>query len=281
MSGMDTTQRFLRPIDLDRTRRNHRRVQGQKAAVMAANCLLVALLLGGIGWVFRRTQQDARFAVKQVRILGATHTSPTALQTIADAYVGQNLFKIDLERLRKEMKTLPWVERVEIEKRLPDGLAVQVTERVPVALATSKGLLHYVDKHGLVFAELSPAVGNPELPLVSGGSPDEIRRCVELLTELQSSDPALYAGISELRSVPPNQFAIFDRRLGTVVYAERSGLASRWLALYQIVSSEHLGDSALEYADLRFNDRIVVKPRRPMAAGASHSSSSLPNAITN
>ncbi|HXI13186.1 MAG TPA: FtsQ-type POTRA domain-containing protein [Thermoanaerobaculia bacterium] len=278
---MDTTQRFLRPIDLDRTRRNHRRVQGQKAALIAANCLLVALLIGGIAWVFRRTQQDARFAVKQVRILGASHTSPSALRAIGDAYVGQNLFRIDLEHLRNQIRSLPWIEKVEIEKRLPDGLVVQVVERVPVALAESKGSLHYVDRTGRIFSELSPAVGNPELPLITGSSPEDVRNCVALLMELRSSNQELYASISELRAVPPNHFAIFDRRLGTVVYAERASLERRWMALYQIVSSEHLGDSALEYADLRFNDRIVVKPRRPKAFEAIHNSSSLPNAITN
>ena len=91
-------------------------------------------------------------------------------------------------------------------------------------------------------------------------------RCVALLRELRAKDPLLYARVSEVRPVAPRGFAIFDRELGAFVYADAGGLSAKWRDLYAIVANEKLARGAIEYADLRFQNRIVVKPWRAAAA---------------
>ena len=83
MKSLDTTQRFLRPEGVDRTRRNHRQIRTQKALVAAANLVLLTLLVGGGVWLYHRTQQDIRFAVKQVQMLGAKQTPGATLEGIS------------------------------------------------------------------------------------------------------------------------------------------------------------------------------------------------------
>ena len=41
--------------------------------------------------------------------------------------------------------------------------------------------IRYVDEKGVAFAALSPAVGNPDLPLVTGAKGGELQRCEDLL----------------------------------------------------------------------------------------------------
>ena len=86
-----------------------------------------------------------------------------------------------------------------------------------------------------------------------------------LVRNLRLHDPDLYARISEIRPVAPDAFAIFDRQLGTVVYDRAADLSSKWRELYAIAQSEKLDRGSVLYADLRFSDRIVLKPLKATA----------------
>ena len=44
------------------------------------------------------------------------------------------------------------------------------------------------------------------------------------------------------------------------MYADEGDLSAKWRDLYAVARAEHLGMHDIEYADLRFSGRIVVKP---------------------
>ena len=69
--------------------------------------------------------------------------------------------------------------------------------------------------------------------------------------------------------MPPRAFAVFDRDLGTVVYGDASDLSEKWRTLYSIATAENFGKGEIQYADLRFADRIVLKPVHPIPSGAA------------
>src|SRR5205814_1137938 len=87
-------------------------------------------------------------------IVGTQHTTRAELDRVSRQYVGTNLFHLDISRLRHDLASLAWVSRVEIEKKLPDTLRVQVVERTPVALAQDRDRIAYVDDRGAAYAEL-------------------------------------------------------------------------------------------------------------------------------
>jgi len=117
-------------------------------------------------WLYLRAQSDVRFALKSIDVAGAVHTPRAAIDQITKEYSGTNLFRLDISRLQRGLAKLPWVSRVEIEKKLPDTLRIRVVERLPIALVRSGERLQYVDEHGVAFAALSPSVGDPELPII-------------------------------------------------------------------------------------------------------------------
>ena len=259
-SSVESTQRFFRPPDAGRVRRNYRRVQVQRLFAVVRNILIVAGIVLGALLAYRHTQSGAQFAVKTIEIAGARHTPRAALEAITRQYVGMNLFKIDIGRVRRDLGALAWVRHVDIEEKVPDTLRIRIVERTPVALVLSDGPVHYVDDDGVTFAELSTAVGDSDLPVISGARGAELAHCVALLRDLRARDAQLYARVSEVRPVAPRGFAIFDRELGAFVYADPGDLSAKWRDLYAIVANEKLARGAIEYADLRFQNRIVVKP---------------------
>lgn len=253
-----TASRFLRPTDVARLRRNQRRIQAQRLLVIARNTALAgAVLFGGI-WAYRHTQSNKRFAVRTIEIDGAVHTPRAALDLATKPYVGLNLFQIDIDRVQQDFRGLGWVRRIDIEKKLPDTLRINITERVPVAIARAGERLLYVDEEGNGFADLTPRVGDDELPVITDAHGPELARTVAMLRQLQTSDRELYSRVSEVWPIPPRGFALFDRELNAVVYANGDDVVEKWRGLYAVLQAEN--NPKIEYADLRFADRVIVKP---------------------
>ena len=271
MSFDTTASRFLRPADVARLRRNQRRIHAQRLLVILRNMALGASVLAGGLWAYRHTQSDERFAVRAVEVEGAVHTPRAALDAMTRRYVGLNLFQLDIASVQRDLGDVSWVRRVDVEKKLPDTLRIKITERVPVALVRNGEVLSYVDEEGAAFAELSPAVGNDELPVIADAEGAELKRTVALLRELRVKDRELYSRVSEVWPIPPRGFALYDRQIGAVVYANAEDIAAKWRNLYGVLAAEN--NPKIEYADLRFADRVIVKvtdgiPAQATPAGA-------------
>lgn len=258
MSFDTTASRFLRPADVARLRRNQRRIHAQRLLLILRNAGLAATLVAGGVWAWRHTQSDERFAVRTIEIDGAVHTPRAALDVVTQRYVGLNLFQIDIARVQHDLRGLGWVRRIDIEKKLPDTLRIKITERAPVALVRTGETLRYVDDEGFDFAELSPAVGDDDLPVISDAHDAELARTVAMLRDLRARDRELYSRVSEVWPIAPRGFALYDRHIGAVVYANAEDLAGKWRNLYAVLAAEN--HPKIEYADLRFADRVIVKP---------------------
>lgn len=269
MSGLldSTAPRFLRPSDVGRLQRNQRRINAQRAMQIGRNAMLAVIVVAISVWCWHRAQSDPRFAVRRIEVTGIVHAPQSAVGAITSAYTGVNLFKIDIARVQEGFRAIPWIVRVDVEKKLPDTLRIRVVERTPAALVRVGRTLRYADESGVPFADLTPVVGDPDLPLIVASDPEGLRRCAQLVRDLRRRDPLLYSRISEIRPLTPAGFAIFDRDLGTLVYAGASDLSRKWRTLYSIASAERFGRGDIDYADLRFADRIVLKPVHPIATG--------------
>jgi cell division protein FtsQ len=257
MSFDTTASRFLRPADVARLRRNQRRIQVQRLLVILRTAGVAVLLVTGAVWAWRLTQSNERFAVRKIEVDGAKHTPRTTLDDVTRQYVGLNLFQIDIARVQKDLGNVGWVRRIDIEKKLPDTLRIKITERTPVALVRKGEALSYVDEDGAAFAELSPSVGDDDLPVITDAQGAELARTVALLRELRAKDRELYTRVSEVWPIPPRGFALYDRGLGAIVYANADDLARKWRNLYGVLAAEN--NPKIEYADLRFADRVIVK----------------------
>jgi cell division septal protein FtsQ len=273
--------RFFRPADVGRIRRNQRRIQVQRLFAVALNALIVAgVALAGLA-LYRHTQSDARFAVKTIEVAGARYSPRAAVDAVTRRYVGLNLFRIDIARVQRDLGGVGWIRRIEIEKKLPDTLRIRVVERVPAAIALTAQGLQYADDDGVVFAEVSPGAGDSDLPLIAAGGGADLKRCLDLLRDLRVRDPQLFSRVSEVRPLPPDGFAIFDRELGAFVYANATDLTAKWRDLYAVTRAESFGRGDIEYADLRFSDRLIVRPVHPRAVAGAAAPPVVTSEITN
>jgi hypothetical protein len=293
MSSMfDSTDRFLRPADIARLRRNQRQIQMQRALVWAGNLVVAAGTIAAVLWLVRIVESSSRFAIRRVELVGVVHAPRPQLEVLTGAYVGSNLFRMDIGQVRRDLASIPWISSASIEKSIPDLLRIRVTERVPLAIAADgpcvAGIagprapcaLRYVDASGLAFAELSPAVGDDDLPLIQAASPNDLARCVALLTSLKRERPDIFRRVSELRPLGQGAFAVFDQSLACEVYVDSEHVAERWTTFDGIVAAEGFRRGSIAYADLRFDGRVIIRPTHPTSLAVAHKGVE-PAAITN
>jgi len=142
------------------------------AALAVIGALLVIfqvprLALEGLG----RLTASAGLEVHHVETTGFRQMDPRPVTDIALAHQANRtpMLLVDLEDIRARLLQIGWVEDAQVSRRLPDTLAIRITERVPVAIWQHRGKLSLIDPDGIV---LSPVRldAMPDLPLVIGPS---------------------------------------------------------------------------------------------------------------
>ena len=86
------------------------------------------------------------FALDRFQVSGNERARTADILAALGALAGRNLVTLGLLRIADRLAENPWVDRVTLAKRFPDGLAVQVVERRPVALVSEEGRLFWVGR---------------------------------------------------------------------------------------------------------------------------------------
>jgi cell division protein FtsQ len=178
---------------------------------MVRTGLGIALVIGaslGAAWLaHRHVTTSPRFAVSSVQVIGNERRASDAIRAESGLTLGVNVFTVDLDSARARILADPWMADAALARRLPGTVVIQVTERVPAALAAI-GDLFLVDAEGAPFKRLEP--GDPvELPLVSGLTEDgvnddrpgalrTIRRGIDVAAEYARSGLAKRAPLQEV-----------------------------------------------------------------------------------
>jgi len=144
------------------------------SAIFLGGVVLLAayLILSYAGSLF--FSRNPHFELKNIEIHSDGRLPPSELAEYANLKTGINLFDIDFEALRTNLESIPSVESVRIQRKLPDTLVVDVVERVPVAQVDWKwrAAPFLVDRNGVV---LLATPSGKALPLITGGRFDQLR----------------------------------------------------------------------------------------------------------
>jgi cell division septal protein FtsQ len=223
--------------------------------------------------VFATTAPALR--VQNLSVDGNRRLSAGEVSALLDGLKGENLLTADLERWRERLLASSWVADAELRRRLPGTVDVVVTEREPIGIARWRDDLYLVDAAGGVIDEFGPRYADCDLPLIDGllvpGAAGSLvdqtrgRLVAELMTDIRRR-PDVARRVSQIDVTNPyDVHVILDGdpaviRLGTTRFLERIWeYVELQAALRQRVP-------AIDYVDLRFDDRIYVGPSAQPAA---------------
>jgi cell division protein FtsQ len=216
---------------------------------------LVAVLAALLG--LARLASGPLFSLSRVEVSGNVRTRTQDVLDAVEPWRGKNVIALDLAQIAKRITRLPWVERVTISKRFPDGLAVTIGERTPVALWRTEGELWWVDGSGRVVAPFEVRRERDAQVLLSGPRAS-LPAAVALLEVLRGEAPEYAAALSEITMLPDGGFGMMDsifRRPVRVLSQDAAGKIRALLAARGLLERRGWEARAI---DLRFADRIVL-----------------------
>ncbi|MDR3270658.1 MAG: FtsQ-type POTRA domain-containing protein [Peptococcaceae bacterium] len=175
--------------------------------------LLILMVLGTSVFISR----SGIFAVQNIIVQGNRQVSENEILRLAEYFKGKNLILADQEELRRKVMLQPLLSQVDLQKRLPDTLVIQVTERAAIALVLApKGVIE-VDKQG-VFLRRLEGWPKTDFPVINGISvadtagPGQIMddQGLQLALRVLSEGPSdLTPLLAELYVDPVQQLRVF------------------------------------------------------------------------
>jgi len=138
------------------------------------------------------------FSLQDIRFEGCKNVTPQELMSLANVRQGYNILALNLQEISQKIIANPWVKDVRIERNFPHQLIIEITERVPVALASQEGLF-LVDREGDLFKKVERQ-DNIDMPVITGLSLSEpnTQRVKEILDFLETAE---HMGVFPVRTV--------------------------------------------------------------------------------
>lgn len=208
--------------------------------------------------------------ISTIRVRGNQHLAQGEVLALLEGLEGQHILSTDLEVWRQKLLVSPWIEQAAMRRVLPSTIEVAIRERTPMALARLGGTLYLVDEDGLVIDEYGPNYAQLDLPIVDGlgthaptgdASVDPARAALagRVISSL-GTRPALLQSVSQIDVTNPNDAVLTLDQDTAQVHVGSEQFLERLQAYLGLASALHARVPDIEYVDLRFADRVYVRP---------------------
>ena len=140
-NGRRRRQQHLLDVKVRSRRATQHRIR--KALAVAARVISVAVLCGAVYLGARQAARRLFFENRDYQLKTIELQTDGTLQReqvlkTADLREGENIFSLNLARVRDRIRDLPQVDDVEVVRKLPGEIDIRVVERKPVAWITSE-----------------------------------------------------------------------------------------------------------------------------------------------
>lgn len=240
--------------------------------------VLIGLSLGFVVlWIMSREYrvwlaESETFCIRRIEVSGNELLSEKEILQLSGLVPRGSIWQMTLREVEEKIECNTFVDKVFVERCLPDVLRIRVVEKHPVALISIQGKIYCVDREGLV---MPLSLGKRyDLPLLSGGFRGDVGvggraggRAVHLglnfLLSILKDRPELYCQISEVVVREQEGLVLYTSRAGVPVWIGNAGYG--WKVRYLEAILDELvrrGElSRIRYIDLRFEGQVVVGMR--------------------
>lgn len=224
---------------------------------------LVALLLISTVAVFIYTFVNSGFfSLKKILIYGNRHLGYVEVVELMKIKGGENLLTLDLEIVYENLHSSAWVRSVSLRKELPDTLVVRLEESTPVALLQSADGLFVVDSEGLLLERVSEA---PVyfLPVIVHGGADgspEFMEAIRLASAINDISEAREVDLVEIAGLEGGAMNMVIRLDGVEIKVGEGSYREKLVKYFELSREIGKRNINVDYIDLRFANRVVVKP---------------------
>lgn len=146
--------------------------------------LLILLIGGGIYFLL-----SPFFNIKSITIIGNEKIATDEIVSLSGIQLEENIFKVSSSKVEQAIKTNAYIESVQIKRKLPETIEIQIIEREPSYILTLGNAYIYMNTQGYLLEISKEPL---KLPVITGFlTPEEQiqegnRLCAEDLQRLSS-----------------------------------------------------------------------------------------------
>jgi cell division protein FtsQ len=244
---------------------------------------LVALVLVYGAYRASAVVADARMLqVDRIVVRGNERLSRGEILAVLNGLRGESLVWTDLDRWRRRLLASPWVRDAALRRSLPSTVEVAVLERQPIGIGRINTDMYLVDERGVVIDQYGPQYADLDLPIIdglsaapseSGAMTDEVRAelAARVIAAIKSK-PEILRRLSQVDVTDAHNASVILAGDPAVIYVGEDLFLPRLQSYLELAPALRERVTDIDYVDLRFDDRIYVRPKKSAKPGSARPS---------
>jgi cell division protein FtsQ len=183
---------------------------------------------------------------------------------------GESLIWTDLGAWRKRLMASPWVRDAALRRSLPSTIDVVISERAPVGIGRIHGEMYLVDDRGSIIDQYGPRYSNLDLPIIDGLAirsndaglmTDEARaELAARVIQAIAAKPDVARKVSQIDVTDLHNATVILNDDGALIQLGEDQFLQRIESYLDLAATLRERVADIDYVDLRFDDRIYVRP---------------------
>jgi cell division protein FtsQ len=208
--------------------------------------------------------------VTRITVSGNAKLSHGEVIALLDGLRGRNMVFLNLEDWREKLTASPWVADAVLRRVLPGTVDVFISERQPIGVGRIGGALYLIDPRGAIIDEFGPNYADFDLPIIDGLSVahtdgllvDAARAALaaRLLTSV-ARHPSLAKRVSQIDVSDPRDVMVILKGDTAMVRIGDDQFAERLQSYVDLSPALREKVPEIDYVDLRFDERVYVRPQ--------------------
>lgn len=274
----------MSPVAVSADRRFHRahvkpaRRRGPSRTLVLSVAKYAALLVvvAVAGYRGASAVRSAAFLrVDRITVRGNARMTNADLLELLAGLRGENLVSADLEAWRARLTATPWIRDAAFRRVLPSTVDVVVAEREPIGIGRIGDRLYLVDERGARIDDYDARYAELDLPIIDGlaadgavaGKSDGRSELAARVIMALRSKPSVGRRVSQVDVSNPHNAAVIINDDPALIYVGEDRFLARLESYLGLSPALHERVAGIDYVDLRFDDRIFVRPAAKLRSG--------------
>jgi len=236
----------------------------RKIKLKARHLLIYFLFVGGLFIGVQKTYLFLiswdKLNVTSVEIQGTREAVKKDIERFLHGKNLGNLLLLDISTLKESILSHPWAKEVHMRKNFPSAVKIIIRERRPVALMMCESL-YLIDKEGVKLQKVDPKhpgqyplfIDEKSFEFDAQAKLELAWACLDSLKQNKKSEVA----VIDLSEYDNAKVKLKDSTTWIIFGSDRFKEKMDFFLARQAVLQQY---GSLEYVDLRFKDRLYIKP---------------------
>jgi cell division protein FtsQ len=216
--------------------------------------------------------------IDRIVVRGNERLSNGEVLAVLSGLRGESLVWTDLNAWRRRLLASPWVRDAALRRSLPSTVEVAILERQPIGVGRINGDMFLVDDRGVVIDQYGPQYADLDLPIIDGlaappgdggGMTDEARAelAARVIAALKAK-PDIARRLSQVDVGDLHNASVILAGDPAVLQLGEDQFLQRLQSYLELAPALRERVPDIDYVDLRFDNRIYVRPASAPSASA-------------